>query len=444
MADELKIVELRELLQVDLTIPNYQRPYRWSKESVATLFNDLYSNFKDNVHEYRMGAVVLNYDEKKIEYNIVDGQQRLTTISILLYCFYKQNNCDPQDGCLPRLLAKKDAFSDLSCNAICSSYLILRKKLEEVPEQERKSFIDYVLDKCTFVKIVTRSEQEAFQFFDSQNSRGKVLAPHDLLKSYHLREMNDDSVDSKIKIITGWENTNQKNLSIFFEVHLYPLVRYYKNESGLYYSSKKIKTFKGISQKSLYHFSQYHKAANLYIEHFNTEGMYELCHGKKIAQFQLTQPLIAGKRFFQYTLYYYNLCEKVKSRIAAKYSESEISTYGSGNTYVRNLFINILIFFVDKFNFDELTDPRIDFFYQWAYSLRLVMHSVYPETIDKYALGRHERANCGINLFKEIDALQSPAEMDSVILDHIPETSLQKYKTIRYDDLRKKIFGGNN
>lgn len=197
------------------------------------------------------------------------------------------------------------------------------------------------MDNCTFVKIVTENEQEAFQFFDSQNSRGKALDPHDLLKSFHLREMTKESKEDKVKIVSDWENVNQKELATFFENCLYPLVRYYNGEDGLYYSAKKISIFKGINPKNSYNFSVYHRAANLYIEHFNTEGMYEI-GGEKINQFQLTQPIIAGKRFFQYTLYYFNMVQKVDSIIQEYSQELIIPRSGSGNLYVMK---QMLIYF---------------------------------------------------------------------------------------------------
>lgn len=434
-----KIVQIRELLHTKMTIPSYQRPYKWSLESVGILFNDIYSSFLQKNAEYRIGTVVLHYEASKDIYNIVDGQQRLTSLSILAYCFYLKTK---NEDYLSSLMKEGNSFTDLSSKAIVNNFELLNKKFLAVPDFEKKDFISYVLDNCTFVKIVTESEQEAFQFFDSQNSRGKALDPHDLLKSFHLREMADESKTEKIKIVSDWENVNQKKLASFFENCLYPLVRYHKGEDGLYYSSKKIGCFKGIDPKNSYNFSLYHRAANLYIEHFNSEGMYELRSGEKINQFQLTQPIIAGKRFFQYTLYYFNLAKKIDEIIQDCSKKLEIPDSGSGNLYVLNLFRNILIFFVDKFDFKSLTQERINFFYKWAYSLRVVMHSVYPETVNKYALGQSERINTGLNLFKKISTIQLPEELDFLILDNVAEASLIKYKSEASKEIWSCIFGG--
>ena len=67
----------------------------------------------------------------------------------------------------------------------------------------------------------------------------------------------------------------------------------------------------------------------------------------------------------------------------------------------------------------------------WAYSLRVVMHSVYLETVNKYALGQSERVNCGLNLFKTISNINSPEQLDFIILDTVEESSLKTYKDNR-------------
>ena len=436
--ENLKIVPLKDALKLNLSIPSYQRPYRWTTESASTLFSDIYSAYKNNVPEYRIGSIVLHKNND--EFEIVDGQQRATTLTILTYCFYEILKTERYEE-LSNLLNREDTFGELSRKSIIDNYEVLKRHCIKI-KAELDDFVKYTLDKCSVVVIVTNSEQEAFQFFDSQNSRGKALAPQDLLKSYHLREMSDSLESEKVEIINSWENEDQKELARFFEYNLYPLIQWYRNKNGLYYSAKKINAFKGIKQNSKYHYSIYHKAANLYIENFNSGGMYELTSGEKINQFQLTQPLIAGKRFFLYTLYYFNLYKQVIKLIESRIEPNYISAYGSGNSYVRTLFINIVVFFVDKFNIDELTNGRFDLLYKWAYSLRVVMHSVYPETINKYALGNWScRINQGLNLFAIISEMQNPQELDSIILERIEEQKLETFKTTKYKEIWQKING---
>ena len=403
-----RIINLKDLLILPLTIPPYQRPYRWSSQSALTMYNDLYSAFESKLSEYRIGTVVLHPENDS--YNIIDGQQRLTTLSILMFCFYKKLNNSDYKKLSSLLNTEKEVYNTLSINAAVSNYKILNIKLDELNSTTAEEFLSYILEQCTVVKIETDTEQESFQFFDCQNSRGKELSPQDLLKAYHLRAMKDEKESSKIKIINNWEDTDQSKLEIFFHDNLYPLICYYKGKSGLNYSSEKIKIFKGIKEDTKYNFSLYHMEANKISPHY-----------------QLTQPLIEGKNFFSYTMYYFEMYKNIEKNYLfnEKYSKKyPILDSGSGNIYIHNLFINILMFFIDRFNYDSLTPSRYHKLYKWCYSLRLVMHSVYTQTIDKYALGNHDRANKGINLFNLISQMTSPEELDSILLDTIDKKQI--------------------
>ena len=269
----------------------------------------------------------------------------------------------------------------------------------------------------------------------------------DLLKSYHLREMSNDNLDLKLSLVGVWEKVNQKKLALFFQNHLYPLTTWYKGKSGLNYSSKHIKTFKGLKQDNKYNYAIYHKAANLYIEHFNSDNMFELTCSNEINQFQLTQPVVAGRRFFSYTLYYLNMYEKVCSIIEKEFDGPNVKdivrdTYG-GNGYIRNLFINIIMFYIDKFDFDSLSKTVLKKLFKWAYSLRLKMYSVYPETVNNYALGNNNRANYGLRMFNKISEMTSPSDMDSILLDTIKKNEINNKNDLN-TRLWTEIFGGQN
>ena len=78
--------------------------------------------------------------------------------------------------------------------------------------------IDHFLPKT--IEALDNYVSEAFQFFDSQNARGKALYPHDLLKAYHLREMNNVDTTETEKVVKTWEDLDQKELSVLFNEYL--------------------------------------------------------------------------------------------------------------------------------------------------------------------------------------------------------------------------------
>ncbi len=471
----LGIVSIEELLKLNLAIPNYQRPYRWTTKSALTLFNDIYSAYKDHLQEYRIGTIILHKDknngdesnkqdlkkdgqkEDSYKYNIVDGQQRITTISILLYCL--NNLLDGSNGkkFLKEIANNSDYekllnidYSELSYNSIVENYQILNRKCKEL-DKKLEGFAKYLLDKCTFVKIVTDSEQEAFQFFDSQNSRGKDLAPHDLLKAYHLREMNEEDEYSKTKLINKWEDLNQEELSKLFATYLYPIIKWYRKESGLYFNKSKIGIFKGIKIDNNYNYAIYHKSSNWGIEQFNISNNNDLfnCNNNifidfqeivcdflklfkendseiRFNQFQLNQPIIDGKRFFLYVLHYKKMLETIKDKINKfadrNNNQNLFPSFQKGQVYIKQLYESVLLFFADKFGIKVLDNKVMGFFYTWCYSFYLIMSRIQIESINNYALGNlndnnSQKLKNAIPMFVRINEMLEPNEIDSIILN---------------------------
>lgn len=419
LQEELKITKLQALLGMKLALPSYQRPYSWSVKSTNTLFLDTLTAYQEGIQEYRIGSVILHKQNEK--YNVVDGQQRLTTFSILLYCLG-----DEDQGLL------REKYNQLSNDAIVTNFDILSKRISELSIEEQSKYKEYLLEHCSAVQIVTDSEQEAFQFFDSQNTRGKELAPHDLLKSYHLREMGDADEHLKVSIINQWENMNQDDLNDLFKSYLYPLTQWYKGKDGLDYSSSKIDIFKGIKTTNVYNYAIYHKASNLFVEQFNANGSSEILATRALNQFQLTQPLMAGKRFFNYALHYEKLLEQVRNRINKEHIEEQIPSKRSGDVYIKQLYQCALLFFADRFGIESLSKGVMQQLYSWSYSLRLTMNAVYPQTVNKYAQGKHERLNEGLDLFTVISEMNNAEDIKLIVLEqpNIENKNKQKYKAV--------------
>lgn len=178
--DELEIKDLKSFFDINLEIPEYQRPYRWTVKSANTLFDDTYQAFKLGIGEYRLGSVILHKD--KDVYKIVDGQQRLTTLALLfkaLGVFDSENS-----------FVKNISYSESSFESIIANFRLFKNRIGEIDCKNK--YIEFLKKYCKLVQIVVDNEEDAFLFFDSQNTRGKELKPHDLLKCYHLREMNED------------------------------------------------------------------------------------------------------------------------------------------------------------------------------------------------------------------------------------------------------------
>ncbi len=246
---QANIVYVGELLKIEnLRIPVYQRPYRWSENNVRQLLEDVQQSMNAGKKSYRIGSVILHKNVTDNVLDIVDGQQRLTTLYLLW------NACGKDDNNPCPL-----SFGTESYATIKQNYSFIKVWLEE-NIRSYKSFMNYVLNACDFVKIVVDDVTEAFQMFDSQNGRGKELEAYNLLKAYHIRAMDMESRDDKIRCDKRWEEATQfdptprinddPNIDILkqiFDEQLYrSRIWSRKNEAGRF-AKQELSEFKGFT-----------------------------------------------------------------------------------------------------------------------------------------------------------------------------------------------------
>ncbi len=418
--DKLKIVNLSELIVEygnNLKIPDYQRPYTWKKSTADTLFNDIYAAMKKN-KDYRLGSLILHKDENGF-YNIVDGQQRLTTTALILKAL------DDETKFLLENEVKAVSFKNIAEN-----YKALESRVNALSDIEKEEYRNYI-KKCSFAIIITDKQEEAFQFFDSQNTRGKSLKPHDLLKAYHLREMNAVSEDIKKAVVKRWDNIDETHLADLFADYLYPVVRWHKKINAVYYTAKNIDTFKGISREYKYNYALYHKRSVIFAEKIDKEFS-DFLSNKECNMFQLTQPVISGEYFFKYVFHYNKLLTEVKKMIVEYHKESEeIPDYRTGDIYIKRLYECVLLLFMDRFGIENMETSYMEMLYKWSYSLRLVMYAVRRESINSYANGNNSNIYNGA-LFSKISEMNKPEDIMKIELKKIdvPDYNKSKYEAI--------------
>ena len=185
---EACIKKIDKVLENELIIPEYQRPYRWTEENVRQLLTDVHESWRLGKNSYRIGSIILHTENNHL--NIVDGQQRLTTILLVLVALGSNIG--------------KELRSKLKYNHIDSKLVISKNKsfidkwIVENIKNEKDDFCKYLTQYCEFVEIKVKDLSEAFQMFDSQNGRGKELEAYNLLKAYHIRAMEANTFAEKV------------------------------------------------------------------------------------------------------------------------------------------------------------------------------------------------------------------------------------------------------
>jgi hypothetical protein len=365
-------------------------------------------------------------------YNIVDGQQRTITFALLLRTL-------GADGI--RFLEQSLVNNPHNIRNIPSNYRVLERRANNIADdRDRKELLDYIQDHCELIVVITDDLSEAFQFFDSQNARGKKLYPHDLLKAYHLREMNDLDVDETEKIVKSWEDLDQKELSELFSDYLYRVKEWTKGNRAWELTEHNIHKFKGVTRHDNFPYAQFYKGAFSYADMINNSAMPFVSGIRNLKPFQLDTPIVAGKPFFDYARHYFDILKDIQNN--DKYEGYYINdndivktlnlrTYrnGVGNRITRLLFDTAILLYVDRFCPErptkadtEMLDQFVVFAFIWAYSLRAQYYNVSWLAAQNYIMGTAP-AGVGVknalNIYKLITDADSPASLLSALSDSI-------------------------
>jgi len=451
-----KVITIKKLLaEPNLTIPVYQRPYRWTEENIADLLTDIYYQCKRIGHKlgnlcnpdnnYRLGTVVLHHKKSSpFELDIVDGQQRTLTLMLIILAASKSERFKSQlewySSATIRLPDCTETHKNLSNN-----FLLIERQVNS-PEFT-PDVLDFLLNQCEVVQVTLQHLSEAFQFFDSQNARGLDLSPHDLLKAFHLREFPTSENTLKQSIVEHWEQLDTRDLKLLFSTYLYPIRRWSLGQPAIHFSKANVDVFKGINfNNACYPFQQGIKVIHNTIDSYNKHPHRAIDYQEMDYPFQLTQTIINGRRFFEWVTYYQTLISplnnfsqednKEKSEnwlVSALYKEDKLQeisvdndprptaltifqviankrkeesysyTYSwrQGDQYVRRMFNSLVLSYYDRFGEQHLT-RAIEYIFIWAYTLRLQNKSVYLESIEK-----HIRRN---NLFMRLQQSLSPVD----------------------------------
>lgn len=382
------IYTLSEIFSRQLQIPDYQRPYKWREEHVYQLLNDLLDNFEKNERTYRLGTIVIHKEKDKTHFDIVDGQQRSITLSLIL------KNLGKDVSFLESKVAPLSARNIIQNNQIIRTFI-------ESRIGNKESFLKYIWSKCEMVYIELSSVEEAFQFFDSQNARGKPLEPYDLLKAYHLREMQDEHEQVVFNAVENWESAveskdEKATLKMIINETLFKLRVWNRGDGAEVFQNRHISQFKGVGKNAKYPYLRPLLAGQaMYDANQSNPFMYDDIFDKPA--FQINQVIINGKYFFDYIDYYrkaYDFLFHFRTGYLNKFgliSSSEKTLldflrthkgiYRTGDWYLLILFkCNVLLYF-DKFGLEKL-DEAISLIFKWVYKTRLEQERISFRTIE--------------------------------------------------------------
>lgn len=316
------------ILAQELCIPPYQRSYRWTTGNVLQLLEDIRESMEAGKREYRIGTLLFYRPNEAAPLEIVDGQQRLTTILLILKNATKG---------LDFKAAKRIRYQNNSAAAIRKNNDFIEKWMKENTSDNGVAFAQYLLTSCKFAEIVVNDLSEAFQMFDTQNGRGKSLELYNLLKAYHIRAMEQNTQEERVQCDRNWEDATQYDatpdiqddpnvdiLGQLFKEQLFKSRLWCRNETAKDFTKDDLDEFKGFTIDKNHAID--HPFQNPFLLQYLTEKFYrnvlagtigtqsrfEAGETEKVNPFvNLNQVIINGKAFFEYVETYVELYKKM-------------------------------------------------------------------------------------------------------------------------------------
>lgn len=449
----------RDISDIQLQIPEYQRPYKWTAKNVNQLLDDVLYAKSENKEIYRIGTLILHEEKDSKCYNIVDGQQRTITFSLLLKAL----------GAGPIVfLSQQLTANPYNLHNVPNNYRAIVRRINNLSQTAKVALLEYIKESCEMIVVITDDLSEAFQFFDSQNARGKKLYPHDLLKAYHLREMIGLNVEQTETVVKTWEDMNQKELSAMFTDYLYRLREWIRGKKATELDEHNIGLFKGVTSSDNYPYAQYYKGAFSYADSLNHSTIPFVTGLHKLSPFQLDTPIVAGKPFFDYAKHYFDILADIQNN--DKYegyliNDNEIVKTldlrkyrnGIGNGITRLMFDTAILLYADRFCPEkpakadlDLLDQFVVYAFIWAYSMRAQYTNVGWLTAQNYIMGtpKNESIVNSFNLYRTISEADSPMTLLSMLADTImpiPEERIAaNAKPDTIDDIDEETGTYNN
>lgn len=285
------------------TVPVYQRPYSWDKEQVVVLLEDLLNDFSESKNEgYYTGNLII-YDRNEningliSKYEIIDGQQRITTFSLLLlavYCLARKKGITDTDMTVSKVKQalwkiesreykkeyrvvnlnsiEKKCFSDFfnycfdkpdeiatycqkyNCsskfderiiNNFTTIYSFIEQEIVSVSDNKLLDFADYLLTSVQFIVIEARcKENKVFSMFESINSKGKRLEEIDLIKTYIFSRLDEESYSKYLDIWGDLIIKTKDNLYDYLYTYIKAFLSFYRQNIS-------VLNFKTVCHKEL-------------------------------------------------------------------------------------------------------------------------------------------------------------------------------------------------
>lgn len=214
----LKVEDIFNSKTVKYKIPIYQRNYAWKEPQIRQLIQDIYDycGEKNKEKKYYIGTLVVRPDKEKNTFEVIDGQQRLTTLSMLVAYLKKVSNNTQESektklentitfqcrqvstNSLNKIWGKNSSDDYEATDPITAGYQILKKSFEDIVGKAsgnvtNEDYLKYLLENVIIYRIPVPEDTDLNHYFEIMNTRGEQLEKHEILKAELLSVFKDNT-----------------------------------------------------------------------------------------------------------------------------------------------------------------------------------------------------------------------------------------------------------
>ena len=261
MNKKTELYNIEKLFEEKYIIPIYQRNFEWGESEIRQLILDIYDYSVDNYDkDYYIGTLIVH--DRKNNFEIIDGQQRLTTLCILLslikneyedkYKKYITENYNlnltfdsrkNSTETLKTLFNKDKNYTEKyiseNPNSITEGYIICKKVLSEILNKDNEDkFFKYLFENVKILRVLVLEDTDLNHYFEIMNSRGEQLEKHEILKARLLDKLDNENDKFIFNLI--WEacSNMESYIQLGFKKDLRDII--FKNDLNSLISEKEL------------------------------------------------------------------------------------------------------------------------------------------------------------------------------------------------------------
>lgn len=217
-----EILNIEQLLSSQYVVPLYQRNFAWGEEEIKRLLQDIYESMVSKEQQYFVGSLVVIRRRNNV-YEVIDGQQRLTVLSLLSYVLQINVRPDIHYDSRPEVeqflmqiatgtpIHQKDA----SISHFSEAIDVLKEEITRLEgisniQDFRGEFGDYVKEHVCLVRDIMPQDTDVASYFEIMNNRGQQLQEHEIIKGLLLEKLKDTPALCQLCSII-WDACSQMN-----------------------------------------------------------------------------------------------------------------------------------------------------------------------------------------------------------------------------------------